>query len=195
MSRFVAGALVAVAALALPPASAASLMLARPSDPLASARFALSQFDAPSTAPRPATVAARPATVSEDQVRDIGTALRCVVCQNLSVSDSPSETARQMRDIIRERLAAGDTPEQVKAYFVEKYGLWILLAPPREGFNLLVWVVPFAGLGLGLVLVAVVIRRWTRRTAAGAGRPVASASPLDDTMRERIRRELAEPDR
>jgi cytochrome c-type biogenesis protein CcmH len=138
--------------------------------------------------------AARSATVSEDQVRAIGTDLRCVVCQNLSVSDSPSETARQMREIIRERLAAGDTPEQVKAYFVEKYGLWILLAPPREGFNLLVWVVPFAGLGLGLVLVAVVIRRWTRRTAAGADRP-AAASPLDEAMRERIRRELAEPDR
>jgi cytochrome c-type biogenesis protein CcmH len=139
--------------------------------------------------------AARAATVSEDQIRAIGTELRCVVCQNLSVSDSPSETARQMREIIRERLVAGDTPEQVKAYFVEKYGLWILLAPPREGFNLLVWVVPFAGLGLGLVLVAVVIRRWTRRGAAGAGRLAASASPLDEAMRERIRRELAEPDR
>lgn len=138
--------------------------------------------------------AARSATVSEDQVRAIGTELRCVVCQNLSVSDSPSETARQMRDIIRERLVAGDTPEQVKTYFVEKYGLWILLAPPREGFNLLVWVVPFAGLGLGLVLVAVVIRRWTRRGAAGAGRS-AAASPMDEAMRERIRRELAEPDR
>jgi len=158
MSRFVAVALVALAASALP-------------------------------------AAARSATVSEDQVRAIGTELRCVVCQNLSVSDSPSETANQMRAIIRERLVAGDTPEQVKAYFVEKYGLWILLAPPREGFNLLVWVVPFAGLGLGLVLVAVVIRRWTRRGAAGAGRPAASASPLDEAMRERIRRELAEPDR
>ena len=195
MSRFFTVALVAVAAAALPLASAASLLLARSSNPVASARIALSQFDSlgsPSAAPRPATAAARPATVSEDQVRDIGAELRCVVCQNLSVADSPSETARQMREIIRERLAAGDTPEQVKAYFVEKYGLWILLAPPREGFNLLVWVVPFIGLGLGLVLVAVVIRRWTRRLAPGAGRPAGSASSLDETMRERIRRELAE---
>ena len=44
-----------------------------------------------------------------------------------------------MRGVIRERLAAGDTPEQVVAYFVDKYGQWILLAPPREGFNILVW--------------------------------------------------------
>lgn len=181
MSRFVVVALVALAASALSPANATSFMLAQSSDPPASA------------AARSAT--ARSARVSEDQVRAIGADLRCVVCQNLSVSDSPSETARQMRDIIRERLAAGDTPEQVRAYFVEKYGLWILLAPPRKGFNLLVWVVPFAGLGLGLVLVAIIIRRWTRRAAAGAGRAVASASPLDEAMRERIRRELAEPDR
>jgi cytochrome c-type biogenesis protein CcmH len=103
------------------------------------------------------------APVTEDAVREVSAELRCVVCQSLSVADSPSETARQMRDIVRERLAAGDTPEQVKAYFVEKYGLWILLAPPRRGFSLLVWVVPFAALFGGLVLVALVVVRWTRR--------------------------------
>ncbi len=111
--------------------------------------------------------------------------LRCVVCQNLSVADSPSETANQMRQIIRERLAAGESPEQVRAYFVEKYGQWILLSPPKEGFNLLVWVVPFAGLGAGLVLVAVVLRRWTRRPAA------VPSTPVDAAMRERIRREMS----
>jgi cytochrome c-type biogenesis protein CcmH len=127
------------------------------------------------------------APVDENTVREIGAQLRCVVCQSLSVADSPSETANQMRGIIRERLAAGDSPEQVKAYFVEKYGLWILLAPPREGFNLLVWVVPFAGLAAGLVLVVLLMRRWTRRSA-GAG---AEPAP-DDAMRARIRREMAE---
>jgi cytochrome c-type biogenesis protein CcmH len=126
------------------------------------------------------------AAVSEDAVHEVAAQLRCVVCQSLSVADSPSETAHQMKDIIRERLAAGETPEQVRAYFVEKYGTWILLSPPRQGFNLLVWVVPFVGLGLGLVLVLTVVRRWSRRPAAPA------APPLDPAMGARIRREMAE---
>ena len=127
-------------------------------------------------------------TVTEDQVREVAANLRCVVCQSLSVADSPSETANQMRAIVRERLAAGETPEQVTAYFVEKYGTWILLAPPRRGFDLLVWVVPFVGLALGLVLAGLAMRRWSRRSAAEP--PVA----VDAATRERIRREMAEPD-
>lgn len=124
--------------------------------------------------------------VDERVVHDVAGQLRCVVCQNLSVADSPSETANQMRQIIRERLAAGESPEQVRAYFVQKYGQWILLSPPKEGFNLLVWVVPFVGLGAGLVLVAVVLRRWSRRPAA------VPSTPVDPAMRERIRREISE---
>jgi cytochrome c-type biogenesis protein CcmH len=126
--------------------------------------------------------------VDEQTVHDVASQLRCVVCQSLSVADSPSETANQMRGIIRERLAAGESPAQVRAYFVEKYGDWILLSPPASGFTLLVWVVPFIGLGLGLVLVAVVVRRWSR----GAQAPVTAQPDL--AMRERIRREMAEMD-
>lgn len=127
------------------------------------------------------------APVSEETVHEIGVQLRCVVCQSLSVADSPSETAHQMKDIIREHLAAGESPEQVRAYFVEKYGTWILLSPPRQGFNLLVWVVPFVALGAGLVLVLLLVRRWSRRPADTAPGPV-----LDAAMRARIHREMAE---
>ena len=129
------------------------------------------------------------APVSEDTVHEIAAQLRCVVCQSLSVADSPSETAHQMRDIIRERLAAGESPEQVKAYFVARYGTWILLSPPRQGFTLLVWVVPFAGILAGLALVLIVVRRWSRRPAAAA----EPARP-DEAMRARIAREMAEQD-
>ena len=132
-----------------------------------------------------------PAPVDERTVTEIAAQLRCVVCQSLSVADSPSETAHQMRGVIRERLAAGETPEQVKAYFVEKYGVWILLAPPRQGFSLLVWIVPYAGLLAGLVLVIVVVRRWSRRAATASVAP----PPVDEAMRQRIRREMAEMDR
>jgi len=143
----------------------------------------------PAGGPAPAPVAApagAKAPVSEDTVHDVAAQLRCVVCQSLSVADSPSETAHEMKGIIRERLAAGESPEQVRAYFVEKYGNWILLSPPRQGFNLLVWVVPFAGLGLGLVLVLLVVRRWSRRPVP------ALAPPMDPAMRARIRREMVE---
>ena len=119
-----------------------------------------------------------------EPVPGVASQLRCVVCQSLSVADSPSETAHEMKDIIRERLAAGESPEQVRAYFVEKYGNWILLSPPRQGFSLLVWVVPFAGLGLGLILVLLVVRRWSRRAAP------AQSQPMDPAMRARIRREM-----
>ena len=134
-------------------------------------------------------VAAAP--VDERTVHAIAGDLRCVVCQSLSVADSPSETANQMRGIIRERLAAGDTPDQVRAYFVERYGQWILLAPPRRGFDLIVWIAPFVALAAGVVLVLATVRRWSRR--ARPSRPAVEI--VDDATRARIAREMAEMDR
>ena len=122
--------------------------------------------------------------VSESQVNEVAGELRCVVCQNLSVADSPSEMARQMRAIVRERLEAGDSPEAVVQYFVDRYGEWILLAPRRSGFNLLVWAAPLAAVVVGLVIVAVLVGRWARRPAS-----MGTAPSVDPAMRERIRRE------
>ena len=138
-----------------------------------------------------ATLVFAAVSVDEHTVTEIASELRCVVCQSLSVADSPSETAHQMRGVIRERLAAGETPDQIKAYFVEKYGEWILLAPPRRGFTLLVWIVPYAALLAGVLFVIVVVRRWSCRSAAA---PI-EFRPVDEAMRQRIRRELAEMDR
>jgi len=126
------------------------------------------------------------AAVDEDRVRAVAAQLRCVVCQNLSVADSPSEMARQMRDVIRERLGQGETPEQVIAYFVDKYGEWVLLAPRPRGFTLLVWVLPFVGLFAGLGGVLLVLVRWTRQAAGAAPRD----EPTTPEDRERVRREL-----
>jgi cytochrome c-type biogenesis protein CcmH len=126
---------------------------------------------------------ARP--ISEQAVHDIASELRCVVCQNLSVADSPSEMAAQMRALVRERLAAGESREQVIQYFVDRYGDWILLSPRRSGFTAIVWVLPVIGLVAGLAVVSALLYRWTRRppTAADAG-------ALDPAMRDRIRREM-----
>ena len=128
--------------------------------------------------------------VSEDEVHAVAVLLRCVVCQNLSVADSPSETARQMRELVRERLVAGDSREQVLGFFVERYGTWVLLAPPARGFSLLLWVLPFVALALGLVTAAGVARRWAR--ASGEAR--APVPEVSDAMRARIRAELERPE-
>ena len=136
-----------------------------------------------------ASGAAAAAPVSEDDVHAIASELRCVVCQNLSVADSPSEMANQMRAVIRERLATGQQPDEVVEYFVEKYGEWILLEPRRRGFTALVWVIPPLAVLVGLAIVALLLVRWTRR------RPLAAVpTRLDPAMSERIRREMeAEP--
>ena len=135
--------------------------------------------------PEEAAILYEQARAALEAVHDVAAQLRCVVCQNLSVADSPSEMAAQMRAIVRERLEAGETPEQVRQYFVDRYGEWILLAPRRTGFNLLVWGFPLAALAVGFSIVALLLRRWTRRRRLAAPPP-----PVDAAMSERIRREL-----
>lgn len=92
----------------------------------------------------------------------IAAQLRCPVCQNESVADSPAELAAQMRALIREKLAAGETEEQIVAYFVSKYGDWILLEPPRRGVLWIVWVAPALALLGGTAVVVSYLRRAVR---------------------------------
>jgi len=132
----------------------------------------------------PLADAAGPA-VSEEAVQAIAAQLRCVVCQNLSVADSPSEMASQMRDLIRERLAAGDRPEQVMAYFVQRYGDWVLLAPPARGLNLVLWLAPFGAVVGGLAIALTLAYRWRRRPA-----PAPAVPPMGPRDRERLAAEL-----
>jgi cytochrome c-type biogenesis protein CcmH len=105
----------------------------------------------------------------EDRVRVIASSLRCPVCQSLSVADSPSGVAREMRETIARRLRAGDTPSQIQQGFVDSYGDWILLAPPRRGINWLVWLVPPLIVVGGLIVALRLSRRWViaRDTEAG----------------------------
>ena len=119
----------------------------------------------------------------EDRVRVISAGLRCVVCQNLSVADSPAEMAVQMRGIVREQLKAGKTPDEIRSYFVSKYGEWVLLAPTPQGFSLTVWILPFAVLLAGLAFAVWCLRRWSRRARD------ESEEPLDPELLARVRAE------
>lgn len=99
----------------------------------------------------------------EAKTSALASQLRCPVCQGLSIEDSPTELALEMRGVIRDQLAAGRTPKEVEEYFVSKYGEWILLQPKPEGFNLAVYALPIAALVLGGGVVGVAVRRWTRK--------------------------------
>jgi cytochrome c-type biogenesis protein CcmH len=122
----------------------------------------------------------------EAQVREIDSQLRCPVCQGLSVADSPSELANEMRILVREQLQQGKTPPEVLDYFTQRYGEWILLAPPKRGFNLVVWGLPFVLLPIGAVAIYLGVRRWVRHPAIGESPPPR----LDSPYAERLQREL-----
>jgi cytochrome c-type biogenesis protein CcmH len=123
------------------------------------------------------------------KTREVAKKLRCVVCQGLSVQDSPSETAQAMRKEVEHLVAQGYDTDQVLAYFEASYGEFVLLEPKKEGFSALVWVMPVAFLGIGGAVVA-----WTVRSRAkGTGGPAARSNPApaDDLepWLERVRRE------
>lgn len=108
----------------------------------------------------------------EAKATRLASELQCPVCQGLSINASPSPMAQQMKDLIRAQLAAGHTNDEVKAYFVSRYGEWILLEPRAAGFNLLVYILPALALLGGGAFVMMVVRRWS---GAPGGDPPADA--------------------
>ena len=123
---------------------------------------------------RPLFAAAAPDI--EEQTREIAAELRCVVCQNLSVADSPSEMAQQMRAVVREQLEAGKTPEQVREFFVSKYGEWVLLKPKTTGLSALLWILPYVVLIVGVIAALGLARRWAAAKKSRAQGVAASGS-------------------
>lgn len=106
--------------------------------------------------------------------------LRCPVCQGLSIQDSPTDLALEMRAVIRDQLAEGRSPEEVKAYFVSKYGEWVLLQPKPEGFNLAVYILPVAAVLFGGGGLLIAVRRWTGK-GGGAEIGEEEGDPLEES--------------
>ena len=118
----------------------------------------------------------------EARTREVASVLRCPVCQGLSIQDSPSELSLQMKDVVRQQLKAGKSPEEVKAYFVSKYGEWILMEPTRKGFNWAVYLLPVAVVAAGAGVIVMAVRRWTR--ARPPGDEGAERSPLEEELED-----------
>jgi cytochrome c-type biogenesis protein CcmH len=111
----------------------------------------------------------------DDRARAIEAQLRCPTCQGLSIADSPATSAAQMRSVIREQLAAGSSDDDIRAFFVARYGRWILLDPPASGPDLALWLAPAAILVAGALLV---VRHARSRDETGSARRWSALAPL-----------------
>lgn len=101
-----------------------------------------------------------PQRTLDQRVYNVALQLKCPVCQGETVADSSALISQTMRLEIRQQLQEGQSEQQVLQYFAARYGNQILLAPPRQGFNWLAWLVPMAMLLLGLGLLGFVARDW-----------------------------------
>ncbi|WP_169544136.1 cytochrome c-type biogenesis protein [Sneathiella aquimaris] len=101
-----------------------------------------------------------PDTAAEKRARDIAEDIRCLVCQNQSIMDSNADLAKDLRGIVRERVAAGDSDEDVRQFLVDRYGDWVLLDPPFKLTTFILWVGPlFVFLIAGIATVLFLRRR------------------------------------
>ncbi|MCI0430800.1 MAG: cytochrome c-type biogenesis protein CcmH [Rhodospirillales bacterium] len=138
----------------------------------------------PSGAVQPGEELADPAL--EARARSLSREIRCLVCQNQSIDESEADLARDLRLIVRERIAAGDSDDAVKAFLVERYGDFVLLNPPVKPKTWLLWFGPAAILAMALGGAALYLRRRPK---------LAEAPPLDAAERVELDRLMAEAER
>jgi cytochrome c-type biogenesis protein CcmH len=95
----------------------------------------------------------------EAVARDLMDEVRCLVCQGQSIADSDADMAGDMRSHIRKRIAAGETPDQIRAWLVERYGNWVTYDPPLDAVTWPLWVAPLVLVAAGLLLARSRFRR------------------------------------
>jgi cytochrome c-type biogenesis protein CcmH len=126
----------------------------------------------------------------EARVQELGKQLRCAVCQGLSIADSPASMARAQLDKVREMVAAGSSDEEIRDYFVERYGEWVLLQPRAAGLNWLVWLGPGALVVFGFAVILRQIRRSGREPPRPKPPQPVDATPDADEYLAKVRAEL-----
>ena len=110
--------------------------------------------------------------VLEMRARELSKQLRCVVCQNQDIDSSNAGVARTMRTLLRERLIAGDTDGEIIAFFVGRYGDFVLFRPKTDGGGVFLWMFPFALLIYAAVMLFLMMRSRARTARSGL-------SPID----------------
>jgi cytochrome c-type biogenesis protein CcmH len=135
---------------------------------------------APARAVTPDEVLADPAL--EARARALSEGIRCLVCQNQSIDDSDADLAKDLRLLVRQRLTAGDTDAQIRAYLVDRYGEFVLLSPPMRRGTWLLWFGPLIIFLAGAVGVAIYLRSRRQPASPGAGR----LSPAEQARLEKL---------
>ena len=129
-------------------------------------------------------VLAQQPTPSDNEVNRVAKQLFCPVCENTPLDVCPTQACAEWRELIRQKIAAGWSDQQIKDYFAAQYGDRVLSEPPRKGLNWLVYILPALFFLGGAYLVFTVLRRMRRLTsaaeaAASAGTHTAEVSPDD----------------
>ena len=130
----------------------------------------------------------------QDRVRAVAATLQCPACLDLSVADSPSAVAGEIRADIARRLRAGQSPAEIRHVYVERYGPRILLSPPTSGVTLFAWLIPILLVVAGSAFAVAAMLRWRAngRSFSGAPAPaVVDASPVPQSDRELLDRAMA----
>ncbi len=128
----------------------------------------------------------------EGRVQKLGKQLRCAVCQGMSIADSPASMARAQLDKVRALVSEGKSDEEIRSYFVERYGEWVLLQPQAHGINWMVWLGPVALLLIGLGVIVRQVQKRPAPTAPPADRrpqPTPASSDEDEYL-AKVRAEL-----
>ncbi len=125
--------------------------------------------------------------VLEARARALSKELRCMVCQNESIDDSEASLAHDLRVLVRERLKAGDTDQQVLNFMVARYGEFVLLKPPLSWHTIALWGLPPAALFIGAAVIVADLRRRRRPgplAEEGLGLSAAEQSRLAEILRD-----------
>jgi cytochrome c-type biogenesis protein CcmH len=115
----------------------------------------------------------------EERARNLSRELRCMVCQNQSIDDSDAPLARDLRLLVRERLKAGDSDNQVMDSLTARYGDFVLLNPPMNAKTFLLWVLPAGLLVVGGIVLLLAMRRRSG-VATDSGAPVAALTAEEE---------------
>lgn len=130
--------------------------------------------------------------VYSEKTLEIARKLQCPVCAGQSVADSGSQLAGQMRDIIEQKVQAGESEAQILDFFVARYGDSILAEPPKSGFSLGLWWMPVVVVVLGAIVVTLFVRERTRM-APESSLVASGGRDADDEELEAIAREILGP--